>query len=264
MDLKQRLSEAATYIEAGFRVLWTHGIAEDGACSCGRDPCSSPGKHPVMSGGANAATDSLAQLEAWAKQYPLGNLALATGSVSKFWVLDVDLDHGGLDSLAQLEEEFGPLPVTATVKTGGGGWHYYFRWGNEEIRNRVAVMPGLDIRGDAGYVLAVGSSHVSGVDYDWAEGRALGEVEIAEGPAGLVELAVAKKKTNSAAPLVDGEGIPEGTRHVTLVSLLGSMRRRGMSPEAMKAAALKENERCVPPLDEEEPIVALHPGGAAR
>ncbi len=53
-----------------------------------------------------------------------------------------------------------------------------------------------------------------------------------------------------AAPV--GDTIPDHTRNITLTSLAGSMRRRGMSPEAILAALRVENAKCAPPLGDEE------------
>ena len=60
--------------------------------------------------------------------------------------------------------------------------------------------------------------------------------------------------TPSATPLRNGNGqITNGQRNNTLLSLAGSMRRRGMSQAAIEAALLVENtETCIPPLSEEE------------
>jgi len=55
-----------------------------------------------------------------------------------------------------------------------------------------------------------------------------------------------------ASCLDDGERIPAGQRNQTLASLAGSMRRRGMSQEAIEAALLVENRRCGPPLPDTE------------
>lgn len=49
------------------------------------------------------------------------------------------------------------------------------------------------------------------------------------------------------------KSIPSGRRNTTLSSLAGSMRRRGISPGAIEAALLVENElRCKPPLAADE------------
>jgi DNA-binding CsgD family transcriptional regulator len=47
----------------------------------------------------------------------------------------------------------------------------------------------------------------------------------------------------------DGQRIPQGKRHPTLVSLAGTMRKRGMTAQEIEAALLVVNaERCAPPL----------------
>ncbi len=253
MKLKNLFAEAFDYVVDGLHVLWLHGIRTDGACTCGQAQCSSPGKHPVTRNGVLDATTSLKQLKAWSERYPNGNIGIATDPGSNIVVLDIDPAHGGQESLDALEAEFGPLPVTPTVETGGGGRHYYFRLPEGEIRNRAGIRPGIDIRGSNGYVVAPSSRHASGGDYIWAEGPECASVPLADLPAWLLDLITQPTpKTRVGADTEDGT-IPEGTRHVTLVSLAGSMRRRGMTPEAMKAALLKENEgRCRPPLSESE------------
>jgi putative DNA primase/helicase len=53
--------------------------------------------------------------------------------------------------------------------------------------------------------------------------------------------------------LKDGERIPEGSRDTVLTSFAGSMRRRGMGESAIhKALAAENEERCDPPLPEEQ------------
>ena len=62
--------------------------------------------------------------------------------------------------------------------------------------------------------------------------------------------------------LQEGERIPDGRRDKTLTSLAGTMRRRGMSEEAIFAALLKENEaKCDPPLPEHEVRKIAHSVG---
>ncbi len=94
-------------------------------------------------------------------------------------MLDVDDRHGGtatLDALHRAGHTFAP---TLTVRTGGGGAHYYFAistlpiGGDARVPNTsgripaVGATPGLDIRGDGGYVVAPPSLHRSGERYEW-------------------------------------------------------------------------------------------------
>src|SRR2546423_578970 len=73
-------------------------------------------------------------------------------------------------------------------------------------------------------------------------------------PEWLVHLLNEKReKKKAGASGATCERVKEGQRNSTLASLAGSMRRAGMSQEAIEAALLAENEgRCEPPLPEEE------------
>jgi hypothetical protein len=53
---------------------------------------------------------------------------MPTGKKSGIVVLDVDVDDGGLESLAKLEYAVDPAPKTARVRTGGSGIHIFFRY----------------------------------------------------------------------------------------------------------------------------------------
>jgi Bifunctional DNA primase/polymerase, N-terminal len=90
-------------------------------------------------------------------------------------VLDVDADDGGLESLTKLEREGVPVPRTARTRTGGGGIHVYFRYPSEtEIRNSAGLLgPGLDVRGEGGYVV-VPPSRTQG-PYEWVDRSSLAE-----------------------------------------------------------------------------------------
>jgi hypothetical protein len=98
-----------------------------------------------------------------------------TGKKSGVVVLDVDVDDGGLDSLAKLERAGTPAPKTARACTGGGGIHIFFRNPRgTEIRNSAGLLgPGLDVRGEGGYVV-VPPSRTRGL-YRWVDTSPLAE-----------------------------------------------------------------------------------------
>ena len=88
----------------------------------------------------------------------------------------------------ELEDYFCPLPRTPTVKTGGGGRHYYFKMPeSEDVRNstKLGKRP-VDVRGTGGYVLAAPSNHISGNDYVWEVSP--DEVCLAEAPPWLLDI----------------------------------------------------------------------------
>jgi len=141
-----------------------------GGCSCWRADCSSPAKHPRVAGGLTVASIDAATIERWWRRWPAANVAIRTGAVSGMVVLDVDPAHGGDDSLDALLTQHGPFPPGAVVHTGSGGRHFYFAHPGGVIRNDTGrrLGPGLDIRGDGGYVIAPPSRHHSGSPYRWA------------------------------------------------------------------------------------------------
>ena len=90
-------------------------------------------------------------------------------------VLDVDPNAGGSESLEKLERVGVPVPKTARARTGGGSIHLFFRYPRErEIRNSAGLLgPGLDVRGEGGYVV-VPPSRTRGL-YRWVDTSPLAE-----------------------------------------------------------------------------------------
>ncbi|TWT86587.1 hypothetical protein Mal64_34140 [Pseudobythopirellula maris] len=217
-----------------------HGLA---VFPCNRD------KKPATPQGFKDATKNPTVFE---RQFKGGCIvAVATGETSEVLVLDVDMP-GGDESLKELEAQNGSLPATVTATTPRGGRHYYFRMPvGKDLRCSVGkIADKIDIRANGGYVLAPPGKTKSG-GYEWVTDRSPDEASFAEPPEWLVDLI---EKSDSTAPSEydspGGETIAEGSRNSTLASLAGSMRRRGMSPEAIEAALLAENKtRCLPPLE---------------
>ena len=158
-ELSPNGQAALARADEGYAVFPAYGIV-DGVCTCRKgSSCDSPGKHPIPRNGLKAATTDRAQIRKWWRRHPEANICIRTGN--GVVVLDVD----SLKSLTKLEEEHGPIPETLTVRTGGGGLHYFFRT-DRSIRNSVSkIGPGIDIRGEDGYVVTSPSLHASGQRY---------------------------------------------------------------------------------------------------
>jgi len=77
--------------------------------------------------------------------------------------IDIDPRHGGKESLQELIKKNGMFPKTLTSNTGGGGYHPFFKEPSIKIANRTNILPGIDIRGEGGYVVAPPSFHQSGM-----------------------------------------------------------------------------------------------------
>ena len=213
-------------------------------------PCKPGDKVPLSPSGFKNATTNPHLIGIWWRNWPDANIGIPTGSISGFDVLDVD--EGGEETLAALESQYRKLPDTVEALTGGGGRHILFRH-QDGVRNSTKNLPGLDVRGEGGYIIAAPSVHESGREYAWEFSSRPGEVEIADWPKWLLERC---RNGNGAAGKPGApveEDIAEGKRNETLTSLAGTMRRRGMSEEAIAAALLTENAtRCKPPAGEDE------------
>lgn len=128
--------------------------------------CSPMGKGSVFyeEGGAPVSINSLLRTdsEPWKMHEPGFNVALGTGD--DFWVLDIDGERGE-KSLCWLQERLQTVFHTFTVKTGNG-WHLYFKMTGGPIPTAVSVLPGIDVRGLDGIVVAPPSIHYTGLRYD--------------------------------------------------------------------------------------------------
>jgi putative DNA primase/helicase len=164
---------ALDYAQRGWHVFPLHTIEEGGSCSCGEIPCGdenrNAGKHPIgrlVRHGLNDATTDPQVIRQWWAGFPDANIGIRTGHVSGVLVLDIDGERG-LESLRKLEAQYAPLRPSYRVKTGSGGLHYYFAMPDADIHNSASkLLPGLDIRGNGGYVVAVPSLHRSGDRYE--------------------------------------------------------------------------------------------------
>lgn len=147
--------------KAGYKILPLYEPTSAG-CSCGNPSCSHVGKHPRTAHGVQDASRDIDVIERWWKYYPEANIGVATGSDSGIFVLDVDGDEGR-ETLAKLMADEKSLPLDARINTARGA-HYYFHFPALHVGNKP-LGPGLDVRGERGYVVGPGSRHASGVRY---------------------------------------------------------------------------------------------------
>jgi hypothetical protein len=193
----------------------------------------------------------------WFTRWPDANLGIVTGRVSGLVVMDVDPEHGGADSLSALQRRHGALPPTMEATSGGGGRHLYFAHPGGHVRNRVALAPGIDLRGDGGMIVAPPSVHPSGRRYAWRAGRGPGEAAPAALPRWLLE-DPASGPDRAGHPAdhwrrLLAEGVSEGARNNTIASIAGHLLWHGLDPDAVTELLLCWNrERCRPPLADAE------------
>jgi hypothetical protein len=209
-------------------------------------------KIPLTTHGFHDATSAKGQIRQWWNGVPGAGIGVATGYTSNLIVIDVDPRNGGNESLATLPD----LPDTVESITGGGGRHIFLKppEGGEAFPT-TTPWPGIDIKAEGGYVVVPFSVHPNGIAYHWKAGCDPGDLSVATVPQFILDVLEEKKTEVNIArtPQDDEEYFEEGGRNNALTSLAGTMRRRGMSHDAILAALLSENTaRCHPPLSEVE------------
>lgn len=126
--------------------------AEMGVCQCSKKP-------PKGTRGFKDATTDVDQVRAWWRATPDANIGLRTGI--KFDVIDLD-GPVGIESFSGLSED--KIPEIHGKVSTPRGFHLYVAATGDN--NRAGVLPGIDYRGEGGYVVAP-PSRVGPNYYTW-------------------------------------------------------------------------------------------------
>lgn len=265
--LSARQSQLAQVAGFGRVFIPVHAIRRDGTCSCGRDTCESPGKHPVPRGWQNG--DELRTADVAAKWLHDGrNVGIVTGRETGLLLIDLD----GPEAIDWFEERNGSCPYFR-VFTGRGA-HVYYRHPGTDIRNSVKLLgPGVDVRGERGFVVGPGSIHSSGRLYAVDTTSEDDPQDVPEWLQRAIEQTVRTRSGGASGQVrTDADGvIREGGRNQALFSLAGSLRQAGIGYDGILAALRATNETsCQPPLEDHvlvgmaERAADYEPGTPAR
>jgi Bifunctional DNA primase/polymerase, N-terminal/Primase C terminal 1 (PriCT-1) len=220
-------------------------------------PCEQGGKKPLTPNGHLDATTDPRKIHMWWNRHPDANIGIPTGERSGILAVDHDTYKEGTASLKEVEAILGPVSKGVTIATGSGGRQYLSRYPEgSNIRNATGVLPGVDIRGEGGYILAPGSATKG--TYTRLDKRPLSEP-----PAQLVRTLTEPQRdavkirsiTTAASVSVDSPAILEGTRDVTLTRIAGRLHDGTRSLDDLVEELLKINaQRCDPPLPEQQVV----------
>ncbi len=194
---------------------------------------------------------SVEQLKDWWTQYPDANIAIITGLISGFFVLDTEKDF----NLLNIEIPEG----TPTVKTGSGGRHFYFKipenvgvgthveiWGSDPDNK-------ADIKSNGGYVVAPPSFNEEKQSvYEW-----LNQLENLSLPPEWLLLEIERKQKNRNVVRISDlvENVQEGNRNVSAASFIGHLLLKihhSMWEIAAWPATIHWNSKINLPLDTNE------------
>jgi putative DNA primase/helicase len=202
------------------------------------------------------------QIRAWWQQWPDANIGIVTGKISGISVLDIDEKpwegkHGHATFLA-LIDRYKEWPTTLAQKTWSDGTQFIFAYSLEAGSSAGCYGPDLDGRNDGNIIVVAPSQIVKGPKrgtYQWLSDPRT--TPLAPMPQWLLDQCNGTAKRELTGTKVKGaaeaRSLKAGkARNNSLISLAGTMRRRGMSSEAIQAALFIENRQSTSPLDQEE------------
>ena len=266
---------AVSYARLGLTVIPCYGVVRGegipaGVCTCpkGKD-CPSPGKHPIGQAWETTGSndpEALAKWDCWTSRDGL-NVGVVWGERSMAIDVEYDCDAG-----RQTIEELGLADIETPTFRSSRSVHRIFRWQPGLPEKAVVKVAGLEIRtgggGRGSQSIAPPSRHASGVDYEWVEGRTPWDVEIAEIPAGILELLAgsapgpgAGKAKSPKAAAIFAAPAGEGDRHGSLLRLatrkffdLRDLNDRGAVDRVLEEMRLVNETRCRPPKPDEDVV----------
>lgn len=194
-----------------------------------------------------------AEIEQWWDIWPTANVAIITGKLTGKLVVDIDPKHGG-----KPDQILAQAPTELVTKTGSGGLHLWYAYPEDgDLYNRTGVFPGVDVRGEGGYVVVPPSIHETGAAYVWAKTGSPGSVNSTLRP--LLE---APAQRNGVSP-DDGwisellAGASEGARNDGAARLSGYFAGKGLPPDVTLGLLRSWNDKNSPPLPDSELVQTL-------
>lgn len=214
-------------------------------------------KVPATTNGLKDWSDDPDGIRQWFTAHPRHNVAVVCGKPSNGLIIidfdvDADLGYDGLAELYKWEDEHGPLPETATVITGRGGMHLYYR-SSQQFHPSVNDELHIDLRADGSYAMLPPSIHPNGSPTYWDKHP--DDVGIAEADANVLAFiahisggdAVKRKKFHLP------NEIGKGKRNDTLTRYGCSLQARSEDDDVIRAFVESVNKtKCKPPLPQSE------------
>lgn len=183
------------------------------------------------------------EIESWFKRWPSAMVGIVTGQLSGIVVVDCDSE----EAYRKIQELIPDAFITCISRTPRG-YHLYLVMPAEKIGNAAGVLPGVDIRGEGGYVIAPPSVNGAGKGYSWLDSLSFFDVAPAPAPIDLFNSFslhigdVRKEKSNSL------QFLTQGTRDNDLFHIGNCLIKGGC--EETKASQVLEilAKNCKPPF----------------
>lgn len=202
------------------------------------------------------------EVRQWFKTDPSYNLAMITGELSGACVVDLDSHKPNYDPAIAYDyfsEHDGPVSVTPRL-----GNHLYYKFPTGlKLTINAGALPGIDFRGEGGYILVPPSSNGTGNPYAWVEKKAIGELPLKELPDAYINLLTSANNNiysrgggRDSNPHIldtnDNTIYKEGQRNEHIFHLAHSMLKGGSTKEFVLNTVKIIGKSCQPPVHENE------------
>jgi len=193
------------------------------------------------------------EIRDWWQKWPKAMVAIVTGEISGLFAVDCDTPEG----YEAVQELLPDSLLTPLARTPRGGWHLFFRFPDGlkgHSGTKSAMLPGVDIRGNGGYIIAAPSVNGEGRGYAWAEGLSIEEVTAGQIPNALykkISFSLYRGVTSNAEK--DPGGLfHEGRRDEDLFHVAHTMLKGGAKEETALQVLKILARSCNPPFPENE------------
>jgi hypothetical protein len=169
---------------------------------------------------------------------PDANIGIACGDGSAIVVVDIDGPEGELSWAEMLVGHDEPETLEAITGRADGGRQLIFEHPGEQMSNRGGVEPGVDLRGDGGYIVVAPSIHPdTGRRYGWAT-----HMPPASMPGWLVERLKPAPATSAAPPR---RCVPVGGSSYGRGALRAAAEAARSCPEGCRASRLWQHATAI-------------------
>lgn len=184
------------------------------------------------------ATDD--ELKKWFGTYDPANIGIVTGEISNDCVVDIDEYNDSIPAYI-------PTHIyTPTVCTPRDGKHLHFSWPGFRVGNNQKKIPGVDFRGDGGYVVAPPSCNTNNTKYTWIIDPSQAPLAIL--PDGYMSLITETGTVNEKYTVAPEMAFNKGRRDDDLFHIAYCLAKGGMDEREIVIVMMNMAKVCNPPF----------------
>ena len=213
-----------------------------------------PDKKPFIKWESYQATKATPEeIKSWFTKWPNAMIGICTGEISGLLVVDCDNE----DAYQKIQDLLPDSFVTCIAKTPRGYHIYLIYPKDQQISNAAGIMPGVDVRGQGGYIIAPGSVNTEGKAYTWLKGLGIDDVALAPVPCELTRALFNNNinkyyRGHDDTLTTSADFFTAGRRDEDVFSLANALVKSKLSEKYIKQVIDIVATNCNPPFSSEE------------